>query len=466
MLEDSESIGPAELDRLFARCFADRPHDRFALAVSGGSDSTALMVLMAEWIASTGRRLETCTVLTVDHRLRPESASEAEAVARQAAALGLRHATLVWDGDKPRTGLQAAARAARYGLMAAYARAHGIGAILTAHTQDDQAETLLMRLARSSGLDGLSAMARIGPLPNGESVDGDRLGIARPLLEVSKARLQATLRQRGIGWIEDPSNASPAFERVRLRSVRAALDSIGLTPAILALSARRLQQARVALDRWVADALDPAAGIVEVHPCGFISFDRCRLAALPEEIVVRLLARGMAVAGGVGEPVPLAGLEAIVREVVDGQASGAWTLARAMATASPGRLLVEREPGRKSLPVLSLAPGGVALWDGRFRVTVDARWVDAVEVRALGVEGLRDLRTRIEVPADIPVGSLRAVPSFSRGDRLLAVPPLGFWADGDARTQLAATFVGLARGQTPCHKDPDESTANAQGADP
>ena len=442
MLEDSESIGAAELDRLFARCFADRPHDRFALAVSGGSDSTALMVLMAEWIGLTGRSLEACTVLTVDHRLRPESASEAEAVARQAAALGLRHVILVWDGDKPRTGLQAAARAARYRLMAAYAGAHDIGAICTAHTQDDQAETLLMRLARGSGLDGLSVMAPVGSLPNGDPIGGDRLVIVRPLLEVSKTRLQATLRQRGIGWIEDPSNASPAFERVRLRSARAALDSLGLTPAMLSLSARRLQQARVALDRWVCDLLDPAAGVVEVHACGFISIDRHRLGALPEEIVVRLLNRAMAAAGGAGEPVPLAAVEAIVREVLDGQASGTWTLARAMVTASSGRLLVEREPGREPLPVRSLSPGTTAVWDGRFRISVDRR-AEPVEVRALGVEGVRELRTRIEVPADIPVGSLRAVPSFSRGDHLLAVPPLGFWADGDARTQLAATFVGL-----------------------
>jgi tRNA(Ile)-lysidine synthase len=445
MSEDSESIGTGELDRLFGRCFADRPHDRFALAVSGGSDSTALMVLMAEWIGQSGRSLQVCTVLTVDHRLRPESASEAEAVARQAAALGLRHATLVWDGDKPRTGLQAAARAARYRLMAAYARANGIGTICTAHTQDDQAETLLMRLARGSGLDGLAAMAPIGPLPNSESPDGDRLVIARPLLEMSKMRLQAILRRRGIGWIEDPSNASLAFERVRLRAAQSALEGLGLTPTMLALSARRLQQARVALDRWVADVLDPAAGLAEVHACGFITLQRDRLSALPEEIVARLLARAMAAAGGVGEPVPLAGLETIVRDVADGQTTGAWTLARAKVTASPGCLLVEREPGREALPVLSLVPGTTAIWDGRFRVTVDAVRSDPVEVRALGVEGLREVRLQVEVPAGPPVEALRAVPAFWHGDHLLAVPPLGFWAHDHARAQLSAVFLGLER---------------------
>jgi len=190
MLEDSESIGPAELNRLFARCFSDHPQDHFALAVSGGSDSTALMVLMAEWIVQSGQSLQACTVITVDHRLRPESASEAEAVARQAAALGLRHATLVWEGDKPRTGLQAAARVARYRLMAAYARAHGIGTILSAHTLDDQAETLLMRLARGSGLDGLAGIAPAARLGS--------LRLLRPLLDTPKARLRATLEARRI----------------------------------------------------------------------------------------------------------------------------------------------------------------------------------------------------------------------------------------------------------------------------
>jgi tRNA(Ile)-lysidine synthase len=441
MSETSESIGPDELDGLFTRLFAGRPRMRCAVAVSGGSDSTALMVLMAEWIAQgtepAGRSFDACTVLTVDHGLRPESATEAQAVARQASALGFRHVTLAWEGDKPKTGLQAAARAARYRLMADYARAHDIGLILTAHTADDQAETLLMRLARGSGLDGLGAMAPIAPLQDGES-----LLIARPLLDVPKARLQASLRRRGIGWIEDPSNASPAFERVRLRAARAALESLGLTPGMLSLSARRLRQARAALDRWVADVLDPTAGIVEVHPCGFFNIDRGRLGALPDEIIARVLTRALSAAGGAGEPVPLAGVEAILADL-SGMPTGAWTLARARLAATPERLLIEREPGRDALPVLLLAPGDAAVWDGRFRVGAGAAIEAAVEVRALGVDGLRELRARFEVAAGLPVATLRAVPSFWRGGHLLAVPPLGFRASAHLG-DLTATFLPLA----------------------
>ena len=437
MSEHGESIGRDELNGLFARFLVDRPKMRCALAVSGGSDSIALLVLLAERIGQVGRSFDAFTVLTVDHRLRPESAAEAQAVARQASALGLRHVTLPWEGEKPRTGLQAAARAARYRLIADYARAHDLGLIFTAHTEDDQAETLLMRLARGSGLDGLSAMAPIAPLQDGES-----LLIARPLLEVSKARLQATLSRRGIGWIEDPSNASPVFERVRLRDAKATLENLGLTPGMLSLSARRLRRARSAFDRWVADVLDPAAGMVEAHPCGFFSIDRGRLDGLPDEIVARVLIHTIAAAGGAGEPVPLAGADAILADLSSTQ-SGAWTLARARLAATPDRLLIEREPGREALPVLLLAPGDTAVWDGRFSVSAGRGIEGTVEVRGLGVDGMREQRTRINVPPGLPVASLRAAPSFWRGDQLLAVPSLGFRASADL-TRLTATFLPLA----------------------
>ena len=132
-------------------------YPRVALAVSGGADSVALMLLVHDWLdlLSTGPQI---TILTVDHRLREAAASEAEWVKREAQALGFPHETLVWEGEKPNSGLQAGARHARYGLMTAYCRAASIPAIATAHSCDDQAETFVMRLARGSGLDGLAAM--------------------------------------------------------------------------------------------------------------------------------------------------------------------------------------------------------------------------------------------------------------------------------------------------------------------
>jgi hypothetical protein len=123
--------------------------------------------------------------------------------------------------------------------------------------------------------------------------------------------------------------------------------------------------------------------------------------------------------------------------------SGAWTLARARLAAKPERLLIEREPGRDALPVLSLAAGEVAVWDGRYRVGVGRGIEAAVEVRPLGIDGVHELRARTQVPPGLPVGSLRALPSFWRGGHLLAVPPVGFRSSADL-ADLAATFLPLA----------------------
>jgi len=431
----SDPIRPDELDGLFARVFAARAGEGVALAVSGGSDSTALMVLFADCLRQRGADPAAHAVLTVDHRLRPESAAEAEAVAGHAAKLGFRHATLIWAGTKPQTGLQAAAREARYRLMGDFAHAGGLATLLTAHTLADQAETLLMRLARGSGLDGLAAIApsaRLGPLR-----------LVRPLLDTPKARLRATLEARGIAWIEDPSNQSPAFERTRLRAARDALDALGLTADMLASSARRLQRARAALDSATDTYCAEPDGVVQTDRCGVFRIDRARLSRAPEEIVLRVLARCIAAAGGSDEPMPLGKLEPIV----DGLhrrtdlETGSWTLARALIGATPGTIQVEREPGRQPLPLLTLAGGTSGLWDGRFAVAAAEGFEGTLEVRALGAEGLAELR-RLGRPAK-GARALRLVPSFWRESALLAVPPIDFWAASDLERLLSADFVGL-----------------------
>ena len=433
-----EPVHPEELEGLFAPLLdAAEP---VGLAVSGGSDSTALMVLFADWLGRVGADPSRHTVLTVDHGLRPDSAAEAAAVARQAAQLEFRHATLAWDGPKPRTGLQAAARSARYRLLAGYAARHGLGKLLTAHTADDQAETLLMRLARGSGLDGLAAMAPLTvhavPGPSGPRT----LTVVRPLLDVAKARLRATLERRGVAWIEDPSNRSPAFERPRLRAARAELEALGLTTDMLALSAGRLQRARAALERWVGEVCAADRGLFHADPRGFVRIDGPALHALPLEVSLRVLLRAVALAGGSDEPVPLAGLEPIAAAVMAGPAAGGWTLARAKITAAPSGILVEREPGRTALPNLALAPGTEVVWDGRFLVRAGARLGAGVQVRALGVEGLRELRRLVAMPSGVPVGALRTLPAAWRGAGLIAVPSLGYWAGEGLQHALAATF--------------------------
>jgi tRNA(Ile)-lysidine synthase len=431
----NDPIRPDELDGLFAARLEAHAGEGVALAVSGGSDSTALMVLFADWLRQRGADPAAHIVLTVDHRLRAQSAAEAEAVAGLAAKLGLRHATLVWEGPKPQTGLQAAAREARYRLMGDHLRARGIDGLLTAHTRDDQAETLLMRLARGSGLDGLAGIApsaRLGPLR-----------VLRPLLDIPKARLRATLEARHIPWIEDPSNQSPAFERTRLRAAEDALAALGLTGDMLASSARRLQRARAALDGITDSFCAEPEGAVQTDPCGIVRIDRERLRRAPEEIVLRVLARCIAAAGGSDEPVPLGKLEPIVDGLCRGNApeAGSWTLARALIAAAPGIIQVEREPGRQPLPRLTLAGGTTALWDGRFAVAVAPGFEGTLEVRALGTEGLAELRRLGR--ADKGTRALHLVPSFWQENTLLAVPTLDFWAVSNPKGLLSANFVGL-----------------------
>ena len=449
MDDNHDPIRPEELDGLFTRFAALGP---CALAVSGGSDSTALMVLFADWLRQRGRSTGACTVLTVDHGLRASSADEARAVAASAVELGYRHATLAWEGPKPRSGIQAAARTVRYRLMGGYMQAHGLGLLLTAHTRDDQAETLLMRLARGSGLDGLAAMAPLSPL--GERGPGDSAAtgggafwIGRPFLDVPKACLRATLEERGVRWMEDPSNIAPEFERARLRAAGAHLEALGLTPDMLALSAARLARARRAIDGMVDGLCDPAAGAVHVDPCGVIVCDRAPLQEAGEEVALRVLERAVIAAGGSGERVPLAKLEAVLAGIRAARAAvpGRWTLARALIAAEPSIVRVEREPGREPLPEIAVAPGATVLWDGRFRVTVAAGFPGGpVQVRPLGEAGLRELRRRAPDAENAPARAAAAVPSIWHEGRLIAVPPLRYWAPPLASGDVAAVFVGIA----------------------
>jgi tRNA(Ile)-lysidine synthase len=377
-------------------------------------------------------------------------------VAATASELGFRHATLTWEGPKPRAGIQAAARAARYRLMGTYMRDNGITLLLTAHTRDDQAETLLMRLARGSGLDGLSAMAPLTPLGDHGADAGEEGGlwIGRPFLDVPKLTLRATLEARKLRWMEDPSNIAPEFERARLRAARGQLDTLGLTADMLALSAARLARARRAVEAMVDEVCDPETGAVSVdEACGAVLVDRAALREVAEEVALRILERAILAAGG-GERPALSKLEAVVRGLWEprgaghggqgsGQGQARWTLARALITAEPDIVRVERELGREPLPELTLAAGAGALWDGRFWISVGKAYGGGpLRVRALGEANVRDLRRRRLIAEGASRGAA-TVPGLWRGEEMIAAPSLGFWAGVQARDQLEAVFMGI-----------------------
>jgi tRNA(Ile)-lysidine synthase len=300
------------------------------------------MILAARW-RDPLKGAPRLVAVTVDHGLRKESKAEASTVARLARKLGIAHRTLRWVGRKPKTGLQEAARLTRYRLLGDAARKASSAHILTAHTLDDQAETVLIRMSRGSGLAGLGAMQRISRLPQDEQIF-----VVRPLLEIPKTRLIATLRAAGIPYADDPSNRDPRFARARLRGLMNSLAEEGLDARQLGRLARRLRRADIAIERAVERAA--ADLFVELPTTPGLAFEARRFADLPAEVALRLLGRAMVRVGDEG-PVELGKLEALKSALDEAQnrAENRFrrTLAGAIVTFKDPQIIVERAPPRR-----------------------------------------------------------------------------------------------------------------------
>ena len=376
---------------------AGKPPKALGIAVSGGSDSTALMHLMSDWCAP--RTIPLC-VATVDHKLRPESAGEARTVRRMAEGLGLGHATLVWDGYDGQGNTQGEARNARYGLLADWARGLGLEAVATGHTADDQAETVLMNLARGSGVDGLSGIARAHT----------RFGVRviRPLLGLGRSDLRAWLQGRSVGWIEDPSNEDQTYQRVRARKALEALAPLGITTRALEGTAQRMSAAREVLEGAAAEAAER----VTREDAGDIVIRRRAFLDLPRELRGRLLAGALVWVASARFRPRAAALEGAERMLAMGKAT---TLHGCLIYPHRGETRVTREAGGTLAAPLK---GGAAIWDTRW--DVKAKGLEGAEVRALGEAGLKQLGR--ERPKDPPRRTLAAAPSLWRDGQLLACP--------------------------------------------
>lgn len=207
------------------------------VAVSGGSDSIAMLRLLAERFP--------VSAVTVDHGLRDGSAAEARFVAETCARLAIPHDILRWSGPQPTGNLMDQARRARLALIGGWAARHGIEHVALGHTSDDQAETFLMRVARSSGLEGLSGM-------RGRFV-AEGVTWHRPLLQIRRETLRDYLREIKQIWIDDPSNENTRFDRVKMRNALKTLSPLGLTPETIGAVVAHLATAESALQSRVAD---------------------------------------------------------------------------------------------------------------------------------------------------------------------------------------------------------------------
>jgi tRNA(Ile)-lysidine synthase len=388
------------------------PKPTLGVAVSGGPDSLALCLLADRWARAQGGRV---LALTVDHRLRPESSAEARQVARWMKKRGVAHRILAWKEPKPAANRAAAAREARYRLLVDVAAGRGILHVLLGHHLDDQAETMLLRLGRGSGVDGLSAMAACVELPE--------LRLLRPLLGVPKARLVATLQAMRQDWIEDPSNRAGPYTRARLRRALAAVADAGVAARRLAATAHRLGRARAALEHAAAEL---AARAALIHPAGFIRLDPRALADAPEEIRLRVLARALMAVAGAAYPPRLERLEELARALAEPGFRGR-TLHGCRVVPEGSALLVCRELAATAGRI-ALKPGRRVAWDGRFlvRASEGRRQGRGLSVAALGEAGLAAAG-----PAGrgIPRPAALTLPGIWAGNRLVSAPSLEWRGD-------------------------------------
>lgn len=377
------------------------------VAVSGGSDSMAMLHLMARAALQAGWSLR---AVTVDHRLRPEAAEEAAFVARACTGLGVGHEVLAWDHGEITGNLMERAREARYRLIADWARVQGIEAVMVAHTADDQAETFLMGLSREAGLDGL-----VGMRPEWE-VDG--VTFRRPFLSQTREELRAFLVRNGLGWVEDPTNENNRYTRVKARRALKALKPLGITVDRLSSVIHHLSMAQGVVRQAVAEA--GAEILTEV--AGSLLFDHRPFMMCDPEIQRRLVIAMVRWIGGQEHPLRESKVFALGLAL---QKQKDATLGGVRFRWQGETCTVSREARAMGGPV---AEG--AIWDGRWRVA----GADG-EVRALGAAGLRqcpDWRS-----AGLPRQMLEVTPAIWQGKVIVAAPMAGF---GTAKAACVISF--------------------------
>ncbi|MEO1013864.1 MAG: tRNA lysidine(34) synthetase TilS [Pseudomonadota bacterium] len=389
---------------------AGRP-GRVLLAVSGGGDSMG-MLASARALAHENAAV---LVATVDHGLRPESAAEAARVAKASAALGFQHETLVWRGEKPASGLQEAAREARYGLLYAAAARLGAGALVTAHTADDLAETFVMRLARGSGAQGLAAMARPVKIAVGA---GAPLELLRPFLRVRRAVMRAIAQTAGLPITDDPSNDDVRYERIRARRFLAdAGRGLGISIDAIVRSAEHLAVAAAAERRLAAVRADTWR--VRHGPFGEVS---CEPAAVSPDTDALMVARLVHSVSGAAHPPDAGAAMTALDDALGGRKASIGGVILAPREAGDAGLLIYREPaavlGRAGVPAIEpmrLGPGERILWDRRFIV-----------------------ENVLKTPATLSaLGAIRPAEGVVRPEEAMAAPAL-VTDNGDVTTPLDA----------------------------
>lgn len=381
--------------------------ERLAVAVSGGPDSLCLALLAAE------SRDVVC--LIVDHGLRKESSEEATRTVELLVSHGVRAERLEWKAVKPAANVQAEAREARYELMGDWCQQNGVRYLLTAHHQDDQAETLLLRLARGSGVYGLAAMAPARQI----LVNGEAITLIRPLLAFPKARLKQTLVDRGVAWVEDPSNKAEQYDRVKVRKFLANPPLEGFRTERLAATAARLRRTRNALEFYEKEWLKACVTSLDD---GSLLFDAGAMESAPEEIVLRGLSSMLRYVSGAHYVPRAEKLQRLVKAILSHGFEGYTLYGVQIAPSGESGLVFFREL-RAAEGRISAADGNC--WDNRFEISARSD-IAGLEIGPLGQKGWEQVIQKWPEVRDIalPHVAKLAWPVVYDGENIIAIPHL------------------------------------------
>ena len=394
------------------------------------------MRLSADWCTTRGTLAP--HAVTVDHGLREDSAAEAEEVANWAKSAGVPHTILKWESERKLSNLQSQARDARYGLIGDWMKALGLSQLLTGHTQDDQAETLLIRLTRGSGLEGLSGMSTRARFPTSQHRD---LTLLRPLLSFPHKRLVATLQACGQTWFEDPGNSNPKFQRTKMRALAPVLSDVGIPPEKLSGAMAHLRRAN---DYIRAQSAEFVRHAVTFEAWGYALLSTVAFREVHAEIGLRTLARLLQVVGGSAYPPEFDSVRDLLEWLVkDANPRGRTLGGCRLARREPGTVLLAREEELllAEAPMVGLVSRQSTVWDRRFEISLTEKSFEgSLEVRALGLEGLQQIPKGLASPTVEPGRVGRSLPGIWQGQQLVCAPLQKFHRGVKADARFLGAF--------------------------
>tara|TARA_B100001057_G_scaffold70408_1_gene64412 strand:+ start:43642 stop:44913 length:1272 start_codon:yes stop_codon:yes gene_type:complete len=378
---------------------------KIALAVSGGRDSNALMLLVSKWILIKILNIEV-HVLTINHKLRKESDNECLQVSKIAKSYGFKHKIITWSHKEIKTSIQEQAREARYKLMLNYLKKYEIDVLLTGHTLDDQVETFIMRLSKGSGLDGLRSIQKDRVI--------DQITLHRPLLGIKRSMTTKILECSNKEWIDDPYNDDLRFERIKIRKNLHYLENLNITHESINKSISRLTRSQEAIKNNVNKLF---FNLVEINNLGYLTIKRPQIDNIHEDFIIRILQRCLGIVSG-GKRVSLSSLETVYNDMI--RTCKSKTISGCIIKVLSDRYVVAREI--RDFKSMYLKSGDEITWDNRFNILLKSSANDALIIKNLGASNYLKNYCQDTYLENLPKYIINALPGGFIKDKLVLLP--------------------------------------------